>query len=72
MLQSIGSILPYSPTNPLISSTDDWGNASAVLLCATIAQVLGKSTSIGRLLGPPVTAMALTFGLATIGIMPPG
>ena len=41
-------------------------------MCATIAQFLGKSTAIGRLLGPPVTAVALTFLLATIGIMPPG
>ena len=48
------------------------GNAAAVLACATIAQFLGKSTSIGRLLGPPVSAMALTFLLATIGWMPPG
>jgi len=48
------------------------GNASAVLVCATVAQFLGKSTAIGRLLGPPVTAMALTFLLASIGVMPPG
>ena len=61
-----------SPSNPLISAGDDMGNAAAVLTCATIAQFLGKSTSIGRLLGPPVTAMALTFLLASIGIMPPG
>ena len=61
-----------SPSSPLIAATDDMGNASAVLMCATIAQFLGKSTAIGRLLGPPVTAMALTFLLATIGIMPPG
>ena len=60
-----------SPSNPLIPATDDMGNASAVLMCATIAQFLGKSTAIGRLLGPPVTAMALTFLLASIGIMPP-
>ena len=66
------SISLPSPSNPLISATDDMGNASAVLMCATIAQFLGKSTAIGRLLGPPVTAMALTFLLATIGIMPPG
>ena len=39
---------------------------------ATLAQVMGKTTSIGRLLGPPVTAMALTFVLASIGVLNPG
>ena len=39
---------------------------------AALAQVLGKRTGFGRLLGPPVTAMALTFFFASIGILNPG
>jgi uncharacterized membrane protein len=39
---------------------------------ATLAQVLGKSTRVGRMLGPPVTAMALTFSFASIGVLNPG
>mmetsp|Transcript_111401 Transcript_111401/g.322072 ORF Transcript_111401/g.322072 Transcript_111401/m.322072 type:complete len:364 (+) Transcript_111401:265-1356(+) len=33
-----------------------------------MAQVLGKRTKIGQLLGPPVTAMALMFAFASIGV----
>ncbi|CAB9519021.1 Protein of unknown function (DUF819) [Seminavis robusta] len=55
-----------------ISPTDAWGNWAVLTGTATISQVLGKTTRIGKLLGPPVTAMALTFGLASIGILHPG
>jgi len=34
--------------------------------------LLGRNTRIGRLLGPPVTAMAITFLLASVGILAPG
>lgn len=37
-----------------------------------MSQVLGQRTAAGRLLGPPVTAMALSFVTATIGILNPG
>jgi uncharacterized membrane protein len=39
---------------------------------ATAGQLLGKSTAIGKLLGPPVSAMAITFTLASIGVLNPG
>ena len=68
---SLPTFLP-SPSSPLVSAADDYGNASAVLLCATLAQLLGKTTALGKLLGPPVTAMTLTFFFASVGIMPPG
>lgn len=60
------------PTLPWIGAADTWGNVAALTGTATIAQVIGTTTRIGRLLGPPVTAMALTFGLASIGILNPG
>jgi uncharacterized membrane protein len=57
---------------PLVNANDAWGNWSVLTGTAAIAQVLGKTTVIGRLLGPPVTAMAMTFGLATIGVINAG
>jgi uncharacterized membrane protein len=56
----------------LIGPTDTWGNIAALTGTATVSQVIGKKTRIGRLLGPPVTAMALTFLLASIGVLHPG
>ena len=56
----------------LVESTDTWGNIAALTGAATVAQSLGKTTKLGRLLGPPVTAMFLTFTLASIGILHPG
>jgi uncharacterized membrane protein len=58
--------------SPLIAAGDSWGNWAVLTGTASLAQSLGKSTAIGRLLGPPVTAMALTFGLATVGVLNPG
>ena len=60
------------PSLPLIHVDDSWGNWVVLTGSAAAAQVLGQTTAVGRLLGPPVTAMALTFLLATIGILPPG
>lgn len=60
------------PTTPLIAAQDVWGNWSFLAGMATLAQVVGKSTRVGRLLGPPVTAMALTFCFASIGVLNPG
>ena len=56
----------------LIGPNDRWGNWMALLGSAAVAQVLGEKTRVGQLLGPPVTAMALTFVMATIGIVPAG
>ena len=56
----------------LISSTDTWGNLATLTGNAAIAQQLGTKTKIGKLLGGPVTAMAITFLLASIGILSPG
>ncbi|KAI2506968.1 Protein of unknown function (DUF819) [Fragilaria crotonensis] len=60
------------PSAPLISADDAWGNWSFLAGMATLAQFLGKSTGVGRLLGPPVTAMALTFCFASVGVLNPG
>lgn len=60
------------PSFPLIASDDTWGNWATLASTASLAQYLGKSTRIGRLLGPPVSAMAITFVLATIGVLNPG
>lgn len=58
--------------NPLIAATDDWGNIAVLLGIASSAQVVGKRTVIGRMLGPPVSAMTMAFVLASIGILNPG
>lgn len=65
-----------APTNairfPIVDPSDTWGNVATLCFSATLAQTLGKTTAIGRLLGPPVTAMALSFLLASVGITNPG
>ena len=53
---------------PLVSATDTWGNVAMLCFSATLAQRLGTTTAVGKLLGPPVTAMALSFVLASIGV----
>lgn len=62
----------YSSIFPLIASGDCWGNWAVLTGTAAAAQILGTTTAIGQLLGPPVTAMALTFVLASIGVLTPG
>jgi uncharacterized membrane protein len=57
---------------PLIGADDAWGNWAVLAGTATAAQVLGRTTAVGRLLGPPVSAMALTFFFATVGVLNPG
>jgi uncharacterized membrane protein len=57
---------------PMVGSEDIWGNWAVLSGLAALAQVLGQRTRIGKLLGPPVTAMALSFVAATIGILAPG
>jgi uncharacterized membrane protein len=62
----------FSTMLPLISADDVWGNWSVLCGIAAMAQMIGRQTWIGKLLGPPVTAMALSFVAATIGILTPG
>ena len=57
---------------PIIGPDDNWGNWAVLSGLAALAQVLGQRTTIGKLLGPPVTAMALSFVAATVGILSPG
>ena len=68
----LASASPVLSVSPLIASGDCWGNWAVLTGTAAAAQILGTTTAVGRLLGPPVTAMALTFVLASIGILTPG
>ncbi|KAL3910829.1 MAG: hypothetical protein SGARI_001935, partial [Bacillariaceae sp.] len=61
-----------SLSSSLIPAEDTWGNVAALCGSATAAQWLGSNTGLGRLLGAPVTAMAMTFGMASFGILAPG
>ena len=65
------SVIPSIPL-PLVESSDAWGNWAVLLGSAALAQVWGTTTSLGKLLGPPVTAMALSFAMATLGVLTPG
>jgi uncharacterized membrane protein len=62
----------FLPSLPLIAADDTWGNWSFLLSMAALAQTVGKTTVVGRLLGSPVTAMALVFFAASCGILTPG
>ena len=66
------SAISLLPSLPLIKANDSWGNWAVLSGAATWAQELGKTTTVGRLLGPPVTAMAITFVLASVGVLNPG
>jgi uncharacterized membrane protein len=66
---SLGALLS---TSSLVGASDTWGNLATLTGNAALAQVLGRKTNIGRLLGGPVTAMAMTFFIASIGILSPG
>ncbi|VEU40288.1 unnamed protein product [Pseudo-nitzschia multistriata] len=56
----------------LVAAGDQWGNLSALAAVSVASQRLGRSTRVGRLLGAPVTAMALTFFLASVGVLAQG
>ena len=60
------------PSSSIISTGDTWGNIAVLSATATVSQTLGNTTKIGRLLGPPVTAMAIAFILGSIGVLPSG
>jgi len=57
---------------PLIPVSDTWGNIAVLSSVATVSQYLGKTTLVGKLLGPPVTAMAIAFVLGSVGVLSPG
>jgi hypothetical protein len=57
---------------PLIAESDTWGNVAVLSSVSALAQLLGKTTPVGKLLGPPVTAMALAFFLGSVGVLSPG
>jgi uncharacterized membrane protein len=67
-----GHHLLLPPSTPWIAAHDAWGNIAILTGAAWSAQILGNCTAIGRLLGPPVTAMTLTFAFASIGLIAPG
>ena len=71
-LAVVGNNNILSSMVPLISADDVWGNWSMLCGIAAMAQMIGRKTYIGTLLGPPVTAMAMSFVAATIGILAPG
>ncbi len=54
----------------ILSPSDTWGNIATLAFSASVAQLVGKTTTAGKLLGAPVTAMALTFALSSIGWIP--
>ena len=71
------NLLPALPTStlswgPLIPATSHWGNWAALMGLASLSQRWGRTTTVGRLLGAPVTAMALAFLCASLGILNPG
>ena len=66
------AVSPALPRSSIISSDDNWGNIATLCTTAVLSQTLGTKTSIGKLLGPPVTAMAIAFTFGSIGILPPG
>jgi uncharacterized membrane protein len=59
-------------SSSLISPTDMWGNIAILSAASSIALTLGDKTTVGRLLGPPVSGMAISFLLASIGVLPSG
>jgi uncharacterized membrane protein len=67
---SSSTILYAAPSPSLISSSNDWGNIAVLSFTASSAQLLGKKTLLGKLLGAPVTAMAVAFVLSSVGVMP--
>jgi uncharacterized membrane protein len=56
----------------MIDASNNWGNIAGLSGAAAAGQILGKRTKIGKLLGPPVSAMAISFTLASVGVLSPG
>lgn len=66
MVPSVSSFLP------LISSHDTWGNWLVLTGAASLAPWLGRNTRAGRLLGAPVSCMALVLTAASVGLLSSG
>ncbi|CAJ1934192.1 unnamed protein product [Cylindrotheca closterium] len=64
--------LESSRLGSIIDASDTWGNIAGLTGAAVAGQTLGERTKIGKLLGPPVSAMAISFVLASIGVLSPG
>ena len=69
---STASSTSLSMMNSVIPYNDEWGNLAVLTGTSVLAQILGTKTRIGKLLGSPVSAMAITFFLASVGILYPG
>jgi uncharacterized membrane protein len=69
-MPSSSTILYAAPSPSLISSSNHWGNIAALSFTASFAQLVGKKTLVGKLLGAPVTAMAVAFVLSSVGFIP--
>ena len=59
-----------TPRAALVSASDDVGNACALVGAALAGRSLGTRTNVGRALGGPVSAMAITFAASSIGALP--
>ena len=59
-----------TPRAALVSASDDVGNACALVGAALAGRSLGTRTKVGRALGGPVSAMAITFAASSIGALP--
>ena len=59
-----------TPRAALVSASDDVGNACALVGAALAGRSLGTRTKVGRALGGPVAAMAITFAASSIGALP--
>ena len=63
-----------SHLNSLISPEDTWSNIAALSSLATLVQNPSIADNFApiRWLGPPVSAMAMAFFLASVGVLPAG
>ncbi len=59
-----------TPRAAIVAPTDDVGNACALVGAALAGRSLGTRTKVGRALGGPVSAMAITFAASSIGALP--
>ena len=56
-----------TPRAAIVKRTDGVGNACALVGAALAGRSLGTRTKVGRALGGPVSAMAITFAASSIG-----
>ncbi len=70
LLHAAAAAAPNNIVPSLISASNNWGNVAALSFTASFAQLVGKKTLVGKLLGAPVTAMAIAFILSSVGFIP--